>query len=466
MQMGINTKIPVDIELLKKYDKAGPRYTSYPTAPYFHEGVDEKTLQSHIKKDNEHIANKDLSLYFHIPFCDTLCYFCGCNMMVTRNQNKIEQYLDYLEKEIILLKQHIDDDRKVMQLHFGGGTPTHLTPNQIRRLGAIIHKYFDFKENAEVGVEIDPRELTRDHMVALSEVGFNRCSMGIQDFDEKVQKTVNRIQPEDITRDAVGWARELGFTSINLDLMYGLPYQNHKTYGETIDTVLSMNPDRLAVFNYAHLPSMIKHQNLIKEEWLPSGDQKLELLKLSIEKLNDAGYIYIGMDHFAKPDDELTIAMENGTLYRNFQGYSTHAGINLFGIGITSIGMLSDIYFQNFKKLDEYYKALDNGQLPIMRGVTLNEDDQLRREVITELMCNFRLDKSKFEKKYQIKFDSYFQEALHNLKSLEEDELIVLGDGELKVTDVGRLLIRNIVLNFDHYLMSKKGNKPQFSRTV
>jgi len=464
--MGINTKIPVDIELLKKYDKAGPRYTSYPTAPYFHEGIDEKVLISHIAHDDKHIANRDLSLYFHIPFCDTLCYFCGCNMMVTRNQNKIEQYLDYLEKEIQLLKRYIDDDRKVIQLHFGGGTPTHLSPTQIRRLGAIIHKYFDFRENAEVGVEIDPRELTRDHMVALSEVGFNRCSMGIQDFDKKVQKTVNRIQPENITKDAVTWARELGFTSINLDLMYGLPFQNLKTYGETIDTVLTMNPDRLAVFNYAHLPNMIKHQQVIREEWLPSGDQKLELLKLSIEKLNNAGYVYIGMDHFAKPEDELTLAMENGTLYRNFQGYSTHSGINLFAIGITSIGMLSDIYAQNYKKLDDYYNALDQGKLPVMRGVTLNEDDQLRREVITELMCNFKLDKSRFEKKYTIDFDNYFNEALTSLKTFEADGLILLGKNHLTITDIGRLLIRNIAMNFDYYLMKKQGEKPQFSRTV
>jgi oxygen-independent coproporphyrinogen-3 oxidase len=464
--MGISTKIPVDIALLKKYDKAGPRYTSYPTAPYFHEEIDEKVFLSHIHRDNAAIANKDLSLYFHIPFCDTLCYFCGCNMMVTRNQSKIEQYIDYLEKEMQLLKPHISDDRKVKQLHWGGGTPTHLSPGQIRRLGGIIHKYFDFHADAEVGVEIDPRELTRDHMVALSEVGFNRCSMGIQDFDEKVQKTVNRIQPEGITRNAVGWARELGFSSINLDLMYGLPYQNLKTYSETIDTVLTMQPDRLAVFNYAHLPNMIKHQNLIKEAWLPSGDQKLELLKLSIEKLNDAGYIYIGMDHFAKPEDELTVAMENGTLYRNFQGYSTHAGINLFAIGITSIGMLSDIYVQNFKKLDDYYKALDSGKLPIMRGVTLNEDDQLRREVITELMCNFRLSKEKFDQKYEISFDAYFEEALENLKSLQEDHLVVLEKEQIKVTDIGRLLIRNIVMYFDYYLMQKQGDKPQFSRTV
>ena len=464
--MTINPKIPVDINLLKKYDKAGPRYTSYPTAPYFHDGIDENQFLKHVHHDNEQIANKDISLYFHIPFCDTLCYFCGCNMMVTRNQTKIEQYIDYLEKEIILLKPHIDSSRKVKQLHWGGGTPTHLSPAQIRRLGNLIHKYFDFQPDAEVGVEIDPRELTRDHMVALSEVGFNRCSMGIQDFDPKVQQAVNRIQPEGITRDAVGWARELGFTSINLDLMYGLPFQNLETYGKTVDTVITMQPDRLAVFNYAHLPNMIKHQQLIQEDWLPTGDQKLKLLKLSIEKLNDAGYVYIGMDHFARPDDELTLAMQNGTLYRNFQGYSTHAGINLFAIGITGIGMLSDIYVQNYKKLDDYYKSLDSGKLPVMRGVTLDEDDQLRREVITELMCNFRIENSKFESKYHIRFDDYFAEALVNLKSLEEDNLIVMEKNELKVTDIGRLLIRNIVMNFDKYLQQKQGEKPQFSRTV
>ncbi len=464
--MNINTKIPVDINLLKKYDKAGPRYTSYPTAPYFHEGVDEKIFIDHIQKDENEIVNRDLSLYFHIPFCDTLCYFCGCNMMVTRSQSKIEQYLDYLEKEIKLLKTHIGTDRKVKQLHWGGGTPTHLSPAQIRKLGAIIHKYFEFQDDAEVGVEVDPRELTRDHMLALSEVGFNRCSMGIQDFDPKVQKTVNRIQPESITRDAVNWARELGFTSINLDLMYGLPYQNLKTYSQTIDTVLTMNPDRLAVFNYAHLPNMIKHQQLIKDEWLPTGDQKFELLKLSIEKLNNAGYVYIGMDHFAKPEDELTLAMQNGTLYRNFQGYSTHAGINLFAIGITSIGMLSDMYVQNFKKLDDYYKSLDAGKLPVMRGIALNQDDQLRREVITEVMCNFRIRKQYFEEKYNIDFDDYFSEVLAQLKSFEEDKLVILEKDSLTVTDIGRLLVRNIAMNFDYYLMQKQGEKPQFSRTV
>jgi oxygen-independent coproporphyrinogen-3 oxidase len=456
----------VDIDLLKKYDKAGPRYTSYPTAPYFHENFTVKEYLAHIEKDNDTLKKRDLSLYFHLPFCDTLCYFCGCNMMVTRNRDRIEQYIDYLEKEIKILKPLIDKDRKVMQLHWGGGTPTHLSPDQIRRLGTIIHKHFDFQDNAEVGVEIDPRELTFDHMKALREMGFNRCSMGVQDFDPKVQETVNRIQPEDITRQTVDWSKELGFKSINLDLMYGLPFQQVSSFEGTIDKVLSMNPDRLAVFNYAHLPEMIKHQKLIKEDWIPAREVKLQLLKLSIEKLTDNGYTYIGMDHFAKPDDELTIAMNNGTLYRNFQGYSTHAGINLFALGVTSIGMLSDVYMQNQKKMNDYYNAIDNQELPVMKGIVLTKDDILRREVITELMCNFNLKKATIESKYNIVFDEYFQEALDHLADLQADGLITLEESALHVTEKGRLLIRNIAMKFDAYLMSKTEHKPRFSRTV
>jgi oxygen-independent coproporphyrinogen-3 oxidase len=459
-------QVKVDIDLLKKYDQPGPRYTSYPTAPYFHEGLGVDEYLEHVHEDDAKITKKDLSLYFHLPFCDTLCYFCGCNMMVTRSTEKIDQYIDYLEKEMQILKSNISSDRKVIQLHWGGGTPTHLSPDQIRRLGSLIHKYFEFRENAEVGVEIDPRELTFDHMKALSEMGFNRCSMGVQDFDQRVQETVNRIQPEDITRSAVEWSRELGFKSLNLDLMYGLPFQKADSYSVTIDKILELNPDRLAVFNYAHLPNLIKHQRLIKDEWLPSGDQKLELLKLSIEKLTDAGYVYIGMDHFAKPDDELTVAMNNGTLYRNFQGYSTHAGINLFAFGITSIGMLSDLYIQNHKTLKDYYHALDHNILPTMRGITLNEDDQLRREVITELMCNFVLKKQDIEQKYGINFDDYFARSLDRLSDLEKDDLIRLEQDRLTVTSAGRLLIRNIAMQFDAYLMKKEGDKPQFSRTV
>ncbi|MHB2152943.1 oxygen-independent coproporphyrinogen III oxidase [Calditrichota bacterium GD2] len=464
--MSSKNQIHVDIDLLKKYDQPGPRYTSYPTAPYFHEGIGEKDYMRHIQKDDQQKSSEPISLYFHLPFCDTLCYFCGCNMMVTHNRQKIDRYIDYLVKEMELLRPLINDNRKVMQLHWGGGTPTYLTPEQIRRLGQAIRRLFELEEGAEVSVEIDPRELTREHMVALKEAGFNRCSMGVQDFNPKVQKTVNRIQPEDITRQTVDWARELGFQSVNIDLMYGLPFQNAELFKKTLEIILDIDPDRLAVFNYAHLPSIIKHQRLIKDEWLPGPEEKLELLKLSIETLTSSGYVYIGMDHFAKPDDELTIAMNEGTLYRNFQGYSTHAGLNLFAIGITSISMLSDLYVQNVKKLEPYYELLDAGHLPVYKGVELNEDDILRREVITELMCNFRLQKEKIEKKYGVVFDEYFADALQNLAPMQDDGLIELHADHLQVTTMGRLLIRNIAMQFDYYLMKREGNKPQFSRTV
>jgi oxygen-independent coproporphyrinogen-3 oxidase len=461
-----NTIINVDIDLLKKYDKAGPRYTSYPTAPYFHKGIKESDYISHLEADDKVKSEEDLSLYFHLPFCDTLCYFCGCNMLITHNPAKIEEYIGYLEKEMSLISGRISKKRKVIQLHWGGGTPTYLSPDQIRRLGKIIRDHFDFRENAEVSVEIDPRELTREHMVALKEAGFNRCSMGVQDFDPKVQKTVNRVQPESITRQAIEWANELGFVSLNLDLMYGLPFQTVEKYADTLRRIIDISPDRLAVFNYAHLPSMIKHQRLIKDEWLPGPDEKLRLLKLAIETLTDAGYVYIGMDHFAKPEDSLSIALREGTLYRNFQGYSTHAGLNMLAFGMSSISQLSDLYVQNEKDLRNYYKALDENRLPVMRGVELTTDDILRREVITEIMCNFKLEKSAVEKKYGIEFDTYFADALAELPSFAEDGLLILNDGEIIITEAGRLLIRNIAMNFDAYLMKKDGDKPQFSRTV
>jgi oxygen-independent coproporphyrinogen-3 oxidase len=459
-------KISVDIEFLKKYDRAGPRYTSYPTAPYFHDGVGHDEYVSHIAADDRHVSPRELSLYFHIPFCDTLCYFCGCNRMVTRSEHKIDRYLEYLHREIDMLRPLVDRKRRVAQMHWGGGTPTHLSPSQIRRLGSAVRDVFEFERNAEIGVEIDPRELTRDHLVALREIGFNRCSMGVQDFDNKVQESVNRVQPEPVTRRAIEWARELGFESINVDLMYGLPFQSVDTFGRTIDKIIEIDPDRLAVFNYAHLPHMMKHQRLIKQEWLPSPDEKLRLLKLSIERLTGSGYVYIGMDHFAKPGDELTVATEEGTLYRNFQGYSTHAGLNLFAFGITGIGMLSNLYVQNHKTLDDYYASLDGGRLPVKRGIALTGDDILRREVITELMCNFRLSKKRMESKYGIAFDAYFADAIEKLRPYVADGLIALGNDRLTVSNAGRLVIRNIAMCFDAYLDRKDGDSTRFSRTV
>lgn len=462
----MNFDIVVDLDLIKKYDRPGPRYTSYPTAPYFHNGIGEPEYKAHIQKDNSTIKNRDLSLYFHLPFCQSLCYFCGCNSFVSRDPLKMDAYIDYLEKEIEMIRPLLDKDRQIAQLHWGGGTPSHFSPQQIQRLGEIIHKHFSFKEDAEVGLEIDPRGMTRDHFVVLHELGFNRCSMGVQDFNPQVQRAVHRIQPEDITLQALEWARELQFDSMNIDLMYGLPFQTEDTFTTTVDKVIAMNPDRLAVFNYAHLPSIFKHQRLIKDETLPKPETKLALFKNTIEQLTDAGYVYIGMDHFAKPDDELTMAMKNGTLYRNFQGYSTHAGLDLLAFGMSSISMLSDLYVQNFKTMEDYYKPLDSGQLPVMRGVELTADDTLRRDVITTLMCNFRLQKSDIEEKYNITFDDYFAESLDQLEIFTRDELLSLEPEVITVEPKGRLLIRNIAMAFDAYLQKKENNKPQFSRTV
>jgi oxygen-independent coproporphyrinogen-3 oxidase len=461
-----NNKLIVNIELLKKYSRSGPRYTSYPTAPHFHQGIGPQEYLDHIKDIDRSRSDQNISLYFHLPFCDTLCYFCGCNMLVTHHRERIEEYIDYLIKEIELIRPHIDRGRKVAQLHWGGGTPSYLSPDQIRRLGNAVRNHFDFEDGCEAGVEIDPRGLTRDHMAALSEVGFNRCSMGIQDFDSIVQESVNRVQPESITKQTIEWARELGFQSVNVDLMYGLPFQSIENFSMTLDKIIEFDPDRLAVFNYAHLPKMIKHQNLIKDETLPSAQAKLQLLKLTIERLTDSGYVYVGMDHFAKPDDELTVAMREGTLYRNFQGYSTNAGLDLFALGMSSISLLPKLYVQNYKKLKEYYRKLDEGLLPIMRGYELSEDDRLRREVIMELMCNFRLIKSNIESKYKINFDSYFENPLERLRPLRNDDLVVLETDMIRVTDQGRLLIRNIAMIFDAYLEDKAGEGPQYSKTI
>lgn len=459
-------QINIELDLLQKYDQPGPRYTSYPTIPYFKKTVGEKEYLYHLQREDLAKSEESISLYFHLPFCDTLCYFCGCNMMVVRRQEKIDTYLEYLSKEIALIRPLINSARKVKQLHWGGGSPTSLSPKQITRLGKIINFYFEFDSSAEIGVEIDPRGLTREHLEALAEIGFNRCSIGVQDFNPQVQQTVNRIQSVEITERTITWARELGFHSVNIDLMYGLPFQTVDSFAKTLEIVLDLKPDRLAIFNYAHLPQLIKHQRLIKGEWLPRPNEKLELLKLSIEKLTSSGYVYIGMDHFAKPNDELAKAMKEGTLYRNFQGYSTHAGLNLISFGITSISMLTNIYVQNLKKLIPYYQTIESGHLPIFRGVVLNKDDRLRREVITKLMCHFLLEKSDIETKYHLNFDQYFARELENLKEMEADGLIELHPERLKVTTKGRLFIRNIAMQFDAYLDRTKENRPKFSRTI
>ncbi len=455
----------IDLKKFKKYDKPGPRYTSYPTAPQFNENFTHEDYLDEIVKTNYGNNLPDLSLYFHLPYCDTLCYFCGCNMIITRNRDRIKEYISYVKKEIDLLRQYLLPERKVTQHHWGGGTPTHLSPDEINELASYINKSFQFKNDAEVSCEIDPRELTKAHLEALRNNGFNRISMGVQDFNEKVQKAVNRIQPEDITRQTVQWVRELGFHSINLDLIYGLPFQTVETFADTVDKIIDISPDRIAVFNYAHVPWMKKHMALIHQEDIPAPEVKLEILKMTIEKLTSAGYEFIGMDHFAKPDDELAVAMREKKLYRNFQGYSTNAGADLYAMGITSISQLKNIYAQNYKTEKEYYTALDNEILPTAKGYHLSEDDQLRRDVIMKLMCNFELDFSEIEKKYHIDFKKYFAWGLNNLKEMIEDELVELNDKGIKVKNMGRMLIRNIAMNFDGYI-ERKEDKAKYSRTM
>jgi oxygen-independent coproporphyrinogen-3 oxidase len=455
----------IDLNLVKKYDKPGPRYTSYPTAPHFNESFTHENFVDEITKTNKAQVSPDLSLYFHIPFCDTLCYFCGCNMVVTHNRDRISKYIKYLKKEIDLISPRISAGRKVAQLHWGGGTPTHLSPDEITDLAAFIHDKFDFYDEVEASSEIDPRELTKEHLSALRNSGFNRISMGVQDFNEKVQKAVNRIQPESMTRQVIDWVRELGFHSINLDLIYGLPFQSEKTFENTINTIIDISPDRIALFNFAHVPWMKKHQELIKIEDLPKAEEKLSILKMAVAKLTSAGYVFIGMDHFAKPDDELSIALNEKNLYRNFQGYSTNAGTDVYAMGITSISQFGRIYAQNVKKEKEYVTLLDKDILPTSKGCHLNDDDLLRRDVITRLMCDFELDFSSIEKKYDINFDEYFKWGLSNLDGMIEDNLISLENRVLKVTQMGRLLIRNIAINFDGYI-ERKEDTARYSRTV
>jgi oxygen-independent coproporphyrinogen-3 oxidase len=455
----------IDLDLIKKYDRPGPRYTSYPTAPHFHEGFTSDDYIKEVEDTNRQGDLPGLSLYYHIPFCDTLCYFCGCNMAVTRDRNRIARYLDHLISEIDLLKPYLNAERKVEQLHWGGGTPTHLSPQEISRLINYIRKAFPFADEPETGCEIDPRELTKEHLFALRDGGFNRLSMGVQDFTPEVQKAVNRIQSFELTERVVAWIRDLGFESLNLDLIYGLPYQSLSSFEHTVDSIIKMNPERIAVFNFAHVPWMKKHQELINPDTLPKPEEKLEILKMTIEKLTSAGYVFIGMDHFAKPDDELAVALSEKRLYRNFQGYSTHAGADVYAFGITSISQIGRIYAQNLKTEKEYAAALNRKELPVLKGYLLNDDDILRRYVIMKLMCDFSLDFASVDKKFSIRFEDYFSWGLKKLNEMIEDNLVTIENRRLNITEMGRLLIRNVAMCFDGYL-ERNQDTARYSRTV
>ena len=455
----------ISIDTLLKYDRPGPRYTSYPTAPVWDESFGSDRFKAKIIETNNGKDLPPLSLYFHLPFCFSLCFYCGCNSIITKNRRNASDYISYLKREIENISNFVDKDRKVVQLHWGGGSPDFLNPSEMAELYGYITDNFTIEKDAEIGVELDPRETTHDHLKVLKGLGFNRISMGVQDFDPVVQKAVNRIQPEEITRRLVTWCRELGFYSINMDLIYGLPYQTLESFNKTSDMVIDINPDRIAVFNYAHVPWMKRHQKMMKEDTLPQGREKLEIFKMAIEKFTEAGYVYIGMDHFAKQKDELYTAQKQKTLYRNFQGYTTKAGCDLYGFGITSISMVGNCYAQNQKALTDYYSAIDSGIMAAYRGYELNHDDLLRRHIITRLMCDFELTKPDVEKRYGINFDGYFEKELKKLESFTDDGLLIMKPEKIEITDPGRILIRNIAMVFDVYLEAP-GREMKFSRTI
>jgi oxygen-independent coproporphyrinogen-3 oxidase len=456
----------VDIGLLKKYDRPGPRYTSYPTAPLFSDSFNADDYREEILRTNGPDSCSDLSLYFHFPFCDTLCYFCGCTMVVTRDRNRIAEYLTYLKREIDIVAPLIGAGRKVTQVHWGGGTPTHLTPEEILDIAGYVQRAFTLAPGAEMSVEIDPRELTQKHLGALRHVGFNRISMGVQDFNPEVQAAVNRVQPEELSLDVFKWASALEFDGINIDLIYGLPLQTATSFEQTLRRVVRLKPDRIAVFNYAHVPWMKPHQKLIRPEDLPTPEQKLEILKMTIEVLSTSGYEYIGMDHFAKPSDELTLAQKNKTLYRNFQGYSTRSGADLYGFGMSSISHFEGIYAQNTKSLPHYYQSLEQGELPTHLGYRMTEDDRIRKHVIMRLMCDLELDREDVQDRFGIVFGEYFADSLAALQPFINDGLFEVTPGKLSVVGAGRLVLRNIAMCFDAYLEKMSGSKPIFSRTV
>ncbi|MDO6685637.1 MULTISPECIES: oxygen-independent coproporphyrinogen III oxidase [unclassified Agarivorans] len=457
--MSVST-VDWDQQLIEKYNYSGPRYTSYPTALEFNEEFG----QAQFTVASEKFPERDLSLYVHIPFCHKLCYYCGCNKVITRHQHKADIYLDYLEQEIALQAPRFKQ-RKVSQMHWGGGTPTYLEPEQLKRLTSQLFSQFSFAEGAEISIEVDPREIELSTIDLLAKLGFNRLSLGVQDFNKQVQQAVNRDQDEDFIFALVERAKAVGFNSVNIDLIYGLPHQTRDSFKQTLARVIDLDPDRLSVFNYAHLPSRFAAQRKIDEAAMPSSDERLGILRDSIEFLTTHGYQFIGMDHFAKPDDELAIAQNKGELHRNFQGYTTQGEADLLGLGVSSISMLGDAYSQNQKELKTYYAQIDQQGHAQWKGIALNQDDLIRRELIKTLICNFQLSFSDIEQQFNLDFHAYFAEDLVLLKPFVEDGLVSMSNEEIIVTNKGRLLIRNICMCFDVYFRSQ-ARRQQFSRVI
>ncbi|MFY4857523.1 oxygen-independent coproporphyrinogen III oxidase [Aliarcobacter butzleri] len=454
----------IDFAKFVKYSKPGPRYTSYPTAPEFSEAFTQDDLKEFYKNQSD---DRPLSLYIHMPFCRSACYFCGCNTIFTSKEDKKTRYIEYLKKELNILKNHLNTKRVVTQMHFGGGTPTFFSPSQLEVVITAIKEIFpNFSPDAEISCEVDPRYFTVEHMNVLKAGGCNRLSFGVQDLDEEVQKTIHRIQPFELTQNVIKIAREAGIHSINTDLIYGLPYQTRESFKKTLEQMITLNTDRFAVFNYAHVPWLMKTMRKFDETTFPKPEVKLEMLKDTIDFFTSNGYKMVGMDHFAKPEDELFKAIEKGELHRNFQGYTTKGGADLIGIGLTSIGNGVDYYAQNFKELEPWENAIDNGDLPVYKGYRLSDDDMLRQFVIMELMSNFSLNIKRVEKEFKINFKEYFDDAIKALKEFEDAQLLKITDNKIEVSQTGSMLIRNICMPFDAYLNKIPEEKRRFSKTI
>ena len=457
--------VEIDLDVIRRFDQHGPRYTSYPTADRFVESFNAGAYESWLARRNVGVIMRPLALYVHLPFCSTLCYYCGCNKIVTRDRSKGVAYLTYLTEEIALQASALGDVARVEHMHWGGGTPNFFALDQVAELSARLRDHFDFNFDGEYSIEIDPRSADAGYVAGLREHGFNRISLGVQDFDPEVQRAVHRIQSEQQTLEVIEAARRNGFRSVNIDLIYGLPKQSLVSFERTLEHAIAADPDRIAVYNYAHLPTLFKPQRRINEVDLPSAETRLKLLALAIRGLTAAGYQYIGMDHFAKAGDALSVAQRQGRLHRNFQGYSTYADCDLLALGVSAIGSIGPTYSQNFRTLADYYDSLDRDTLPVMRGLELSADDLLRRAVIGALMCNFTLSKESFTTSYLIDFDKYFETELKDLREFEQLGLVKLGDDGITVTPKGRLLVRNICMVFDRHLRQDRERR-HYSRVI
>ena len=464
MTCGSNDLV-VDPDLIRKYDVSGPRYTSYPTADRFIEGFGEAQAREWLAKRNIGGVKQPLSVYVHLPFCNTICYYCACNKVVTKDHGRSAKYIKYLAREMALYDELLGEERSICQMHWGGGTPTFLSQAEMRGLMDELHRHFLPVPNAEYSIEIDPRKVEAGTMTFLAGLGFNRVSIGVQDFDPAVQKAVNRIQSEEETRRAIEEARASGFKSVNVDLIYGLPMQHLAGFEVTLDRVIALSPERVALYNYAHLPTVFKPQRRILQADMPAPEAKLEIFTRAMDRLTAAGYVYIGMDHFAKPDDDLAIAQRQGRLHRNFQGYSTYADCDLLAFGISAIGRIGPTYYQNTKTLDEYYDAIDFGHLPVIRGIELTQDDLVRRAVIQALICHFRLSIESIELAYLIDFKAYFKEELTDLDRFQAESLVDIAAEWITITPRGRLLVRAIYMVFDRYLRENR-QRASYSKVI